>query len=89
MSEDLRAAAGIELEAYDEKLVSRLSFRAADEEYPALWKPSCLLAAIEKELPSILVLLHPRHWQRAPLHRFRLDVARILQGAQYRLRQRS
>ena len=88
LTDELRRATGIKLEAYDESLTGKITFRAADEEYPGLWKPSCLLAAIASESPYILVLIHPRHWERAPFYRFRLDVDRLVQDARYRMRGR-
>lgn len=85
MSEKLRTAAGIQLEAYDEPLASRISFRAADRLYIDLWHPSSPMTAIEEHSPVILVLVHPRQWQCAPLGRLRMDIERLLEGVRYYL----
>jgi len=86
MNEAVRIAGGIELEAYDEWLVERVNFRAADQLYPNLWKPSDPVEAIKASAPVILLLVHPRQWQRAPFVRFRMEVCRVFQGVRYRLR---
>jgi len=86
MTESVRTAGGIDLEAYDEFLVGKLSFRAADQVYPHLWQPSDPIKAMEAGTPVMLLLIHPRHWQRAPIRRFHLDLDRLLQEIHYRLR---
>lgn len=84
MTQDVRARAGIKLEAYDECLGSHVTFRAADEMYPVFWKPSSPVDAIEQESPVILALVHPRQWQSAPLSRFGLDFSRLVDEVKYR-----
>jgi len=86
MDEPTRRAASIKLEAYDDNLVGSLSFRAADAMYPGLWNPSSPLVAVHSGSPVILLLIHPRHWKRAPLYRFGLDAQRLIEGLRYRLR---
>lgn len=86
MDDALRAAAGLEMEAYDSFLAERVSFRGRDALYPGLWSPTPIIQAIERDLPVILVLAHPRHWQRAPLVRLRLDAGRVWDELAYRLR---
>lgn len=84
MNEDLRVAGGIRLEAYDELLAGRLSFRAADRMHSDLWQPSSPIEAIKALKPVILVLVHPRQWQRAPLNRLQIDIRRLLEGLHHR-----
>lgn len=86
LDDALRTAAGLEMEAYDGFLGERLSFRGRDALYPGLWSPSPIVQAIEQELPVILVLAHPRHWQRAPWVRLRLDARRLWDELAYRMR---
>ena len=86
MSPQLRQAAGIRLEAYDGLLTGQVSFRATDAMYPGLWKPSSPIEAVATQSPVILFLAHPRHWQRAPLHRFHIDAQRLFDELRYRLR---
>ncbi|MDD4796301.1 MAG: hypothetical protein PHO66_00845, partial [Eubacteriales bacterium] len=83
LGEPLRAELGIALEAYDAALNDRLTFRAADCGYPQLWTPGTPLAAVEAGSPVILVLVHPRQWQRAPVSRLRQDVSRLIEGVKY------
>jgi hypothetical protein len=86
MNDNLRAAAGIRLEAYDELFVQRLSFRASDLGHSDLWKPSSPIEATAARKPVVLVLVHPRQWKRAPIIRLRMDIHRLLEGIRHRLK---
>lgn len=86
INDAVRAAAGIQLEAYDEDLASRLTLRTQDQPYPGHWRPASPIPAVQAGEPVILVLIHPRHWQRAPLHRARLDAQRLYEGLHYYLK---
>ena len=86
MSDNLRAAAGIRLEAYDERFTRHLSFRASDLGQSDLWKPSSPIEATAALKPVVLVLVHPRQWQRAPISRLRMDTQRLLEGLRHRLK---
>ena len=86
MNENLRAAAGISLEAYDERFTRHLSFRASDLGDSDLWKPSSPIEATVALKPVVLVLVHPRQWQRAPISRLHMDTQRLLEGIRHRLK---
>jgi hypothetical protein len=86
MNEDLRAAAGIRLEAYDESFTRHLSFRASDLGHSDIWKPSSPIEATAALKPVVLVLVHPRQWQRAPISRLHLDTQRLLEGLRHSLK---
>lgn len=58
----LREELGIELEAYDLALHQHYTQRYSDGAYPNLWLDGNPHEAIQKGLPFIEVLLHPRHW---------------------------
>ena len=81
----VRSATGIILEAYDEIMTSRFDFRTSDSN-PGFWGPAAPAKAIALNRRSILVLVHPRQWQRAPGSRFWLDLRRFLEEMQFRFR---
>ncbi|MCX7783841.1 MAG: hypothetical protein N2318_09415 [Meiothermus sp.] len=58
----LRAALGIELEAYDHTLHRHYTQRYSDGCYPNLWLDGDPFVALECRQPVIEILLHPRHW---------------------------
>ncbi len=58
----LRQELGIELEAYDPVLHRHYIRRYSDGAYPNLWLDGDPLEAIQKGLPFVEVLMHPRHW---------------------------
>jgi hypothetical protein len=60
---EFRDAVGIDLEAYDDALVSRLSSRHSDTLHPVYWIPLDPLEAIRQQLPVVQLLVHPRHWR--------------------------
>lgn len=80
---DLRAELGITLEAYDAALNAHITFRAADCTYPRRWVPASPMAALRAGSPAVLVLVHPRQWQRAPFTRMKLDLDRLREGVRY------
>jgi len=86
MNENLRVAGGISLEAYDDRFTRHLSFRASDLGNSDLWKPSSPIEATVALNPVVLVLVHPRQWQRAPISRLRMDIQRLLEGIRHRLK---
>lgn len=59
----LREELGIELEAYDLALHQHYTRRYSDGAYPNLWLDGDPLEAIQKGLPFVEVLMHPRHWE--------------------------
>ncbi len=59
---DLRARAGIDLEAYDQALTNLYDRRYADLGDP-LWSPEDPVQAIQSGVQLIQVLVHPRQWR--------------------------
>jgi hypothetical protein len=88
MDDRVRREGGIEMEAYDAALMERLTFRATDQMYPGLWQPASPEDAVREGTAVALVLIHPRHWKRAPLHRLHLDLDRLLEGIRFELPER-
>lgn len=85
VNDEVRASAGITLEGYDDRLCSRMSFRAIDDSAPpTYWRPSSPLAAVEAKLPNLLVVVHPGQWQRAPICNFKNDSQRVMEALHYR-----
>ena len=80
-----RARVGVDLETYDDALVSCFSSRHSDTLHPRHWIPDSPLAAITKGLPVIHVLVHPRHWQVRRIASARDDAARLWAGIDYAL----
>lgn len=69
------------IEAYDIEYL--LDYRTADSIYPKCWKQDPK-EAIEQNNKKVLVLVHPRWWNKAPLIRLKLDCKRILEGVKYK-----
>ena len=69
------------IEAYD--IEDKLDFRTADGMYPKFWKEEPK-QAIKENKKRVLILVHTRWWNRAPLERLRLDSLRILEKIKYR-----
>lgn len=83
-----RECAGIQLEAYDPALEGKLDFRCSDAMYPRFWNPNSPEYAIKQGSTKILVLIHPRQWQRAPLERFKIDMIRAHEGFKFFFKKR-
>lgn len=78
--EDMKIKLGL-IEAYDiEKFIE---FRTADAAYPIYWKKDPQ-KAIEEGKKKVLVLVHPRQWNSAPINRLKLDIQRLIEGIRYR-----
>jgi len=82
----VREATGIVLEAYDEVLNGRFDFRTSDAMSPDFWSPADPAEGIALKRKAILVLVHPRQWQRAPVSRFYLDMQRVVEEITFRFR---
>ena len=79
----VRNATGIILEAYDEALNGRFDFRTSDSN-PGFWGSAAPTNGIFLNRKAILVLVHPRQWQRAPSSRFCLDLQRFIEEIRFR-----
>ena len=79
----IRKLMNIDYEAYDDELVSHLSSRFADMEYPGIWKPGNPLDAIQRGDQVIKLLIHPRQWRSSPLVNAQDDLNRIYEGIRY------
>ena len=82
---NIRNETGIILEAYDEVLNGRFDFRTSDSR-PDFWGAGSPNNAISMNRKAVLVLVHPRQWQRAPSARFCLDLQRFFEEIRFRFR---
>lgn len=82
---DLRARAGVRLEAYD--VEPHMTARSTDSVSGGGWHPADPAEAIRRGDPVVAVLLHPRSWGRAPVANLREDVHRLREGVVFFLRQ--
>ena len=84
MDIQFRLEVGVELEAYDDAFMQRVSSRHSDAEYPRRWNPDDPTAAISRGSPAVYVLVHPRHWNVNLVANARDDVMRVQEGLRYR-----
>lgn len=63
LQQDLRDELGIVAEAYDPVFTENYSIKISDKEAPVYFNPIHPLEAIEKQLPVICLLTHPRQWR--------------------------
>lgn len=82
---DLRHALGIDLETYDEALLSNLPSRHADGPHPRHWDPTDPATAIQAGERVISVLVHPRHWRVNRVVNARDDAGRVFEGVRFSL----
>ena len=80
-----RQEVGIELEGYDDDLISRMPVRSTDSAPPQRWRYTAPVAAIACGEPVIYTLVHPRHWRAARAVNARDDIRRLWEGLAYRL----
>ncbi len=79
-----RRDVGVELEAYDDELMSQLPLRSTDTAPPRYWIPDDPLGAIMRGEPVVYVLVHPRHWRVDRAGNARDDLKRLWEGTAYR-----
>jgi hypothetical protein len=79
-----RRDVGVELEAYDDELMSQLPIRSTDTAPPRCWIPDDPLAAIRRGEPVVYVLVHPRHWRVDRAGNARDDLRRLWEGTGFR-----
>ncbi|MBK7888271.1 MAG: hypothetical protein IPJ86_13595 [Bacteroidetes bacterium] len=80
VNEELLLELKIELECYHPMLIHSLNFIGSDTHYPRFYTPSSPFEAIEKNIPVIYLLSHPRHWRRNILLNLADDVQRFKEG---------
>lgn len=68
------------IEAYNIEYL--LDFRTADNMYPIFWKDNPE-KAINENKRRVLILVHPRWWNKAPIERLKLDMERIFDSIKY------
>jgi hypothetical protein len=79
-----RHQVGIDLEGYDEALISRMRVRSTDAGPPSPWRYTDPVAAIGRREPVVYVLVHPRHWRVARAINARDDLRRLREGLAFR-----
>jgi len=82
---ELRMELGIEVEAYDEKLMNFVTSRRSDAQYPVLWNPSNPIEAVRQSEPTVYVLTHPGRWSCNRAELVKKDTLRLVEGIRYRL----
>jgi hypothetical protein len=83
--EDVRRECGIELEAYDDAFMRGVTSRHSDTGHPRYWITGNPIDAIDRREPVVYLLVHPRHWRRAPIINARDDARRLADGLRYGL----
>lgn len=81
---EYRSQVGIDLEAYDEELISSLPVRSTDAAPPMPWRYADPVAAVGRVEPVVYVLVHPRHWRVARVVNARDDLQRLVEGLTFR-----
>ena len=71
------------VEAYDDKVEANLDARISDEVYPNFWKPNSPFEDIKKKKRNMLILIHTRWWNKAPIERIKGEVSRVIEGIKY------
>jgi hypothetical protein len=84
-----RRRAGVELETYDESVMSYVSSRHSDTLHPRYWIDEDPLKAIARGEPLVYVLVHPRHWRTARAVNVRDDLTRLVESIRYSLPSRN
>ena len=77
---DLRKKYPSIIEAYDKKIEGNLNRRTSDDFGPNYWKPIIPKPTLEEKDDNILILVHTRYWNKAPIERFKEDFLRIIEG---------
>lgn len=84
-SQDLRDCLGIEVEAYDSKLMAPVVARLSEGLYPMWWNPISPKDVLKRGDSVVYILTHPSRWRRNIVLRFGEDVKRVFEGLKYRL----
>ena len=78
-----RLQVGIDLEAYDEQYLRKLTKRHSDAPHPHWWEGKDPAIMIDARVPVISVLIHPRHWRVNRVDNTRDNLRRVLEGVRY------
>ena len=71
------------IEAYDDVVEGNLDARISDGLGESLWHPINPFDAIDHNKRNILILVHTRWWDKAPLERLKNEIKRIIEGIKY------
>jgi hypothetical protein len=82
----LRERFGIVAEAYDEWLNVHVRARCSDRGPPVWWKPAAPDEAIDRRVPCLYLVVHPRQWRANIRENLRLGAERTYQEALWRMR---
>jgi hypothetical protein len=80
-----RKEVGVELEVYDEAIMSHVTSRHSEVLTPDVWQPEHPLKAADAGKPIIYVLVHPGNWQANPKENLVNDIKRAWEGLRYAL----
>lgn len=80
-----RRDVGVDLETYDEAIMSYVTSRHSDTLHPRYWMPEDPHAAITRGERVIYLLVHPRHWRVARGVNVKDDATRFWESVAYRL----
>jgi hypothetical protein len=85
-SEAFRQEVGVELEAYDARLMNAV-LKHSDAAVPGrwLWEQRDPLRSMEADVPAIQILVHPRHWEVERFVNLRDNASRSAEELCYRL----
>jgi hypothetical protein len=78
-----RRRAGVDLETYDESVMTYVSSRHSDTLHPRYWIDEDPLKALARGEPLVYVLVHPRHWRTARAVNLRDDLGRLVESIRY------
>jgi hypothetical protein len=81
---EFRTQIGARLEAYD--IEEHVNVRCSDGAGGGRWFPVDPDLGLARGARVVELLIHPRAWGAAPMTNARMDAARLLDGARYRLR---
>jgi hypothetical protein len=79
----VRAAAGVEVEAYDREITVDITSRFTDAPPPVFWKPFNAHIALERGDRVVYILTHPRHWRSNPKINLADNAWRLWEGFLY------
>lgn len=83
MSGDIKRELGIVAEAYEPVFLDNYSVAISDKPAPLYFAPMHPLEALEKDLPVIYLLTHPRQWRTHVLINTKDNLQRFTEGIMY------
>lgn len=85
INQELLDQCGLLFECYDTRLTKSYSWTGSDCGYPNFFKGENPLLAIQKRLPVVYLLTHPRHWHVAPIENLTDNIVRLKEGIPFYL----